>query len=382
MQKGGRNVAARRVETNSDLVSSRLRRRSTGHRQRATRPVQWSIIESLWDVMILITGVTGFVGQHLLRAMRSRFPGRPMRILSHTTPPPGALPDDVQVVLGDIADAKTAAEAVDGTHGVIHLAGKLQTNAHAIQEMRRVNAEGARNLYAAAVAAGVRLFVHMSSVAVYGPPRSADPFRENDACKPITPYQITKFEAEEALSQIDPKETILNILRPPGIYGPGSLLELAVYNKVLTRRWSIELSGGLIVHPTYVGDVVEAIIALVEKPAPVGTVFNIGGERPIPSRVLSALTAEILGVSQRSIVIPASIAAPFGGVAQSVFALIGRPRPLLAEMSRGRCFSSAVDDRRFRTCYPNVPVTRLADGLRKHIDWAREEHLLVSGKHE
>ena len=236
--------------------------------------------------MILITGATGFVGQHLLRTMRSRFPGRQIRILTRTSSPVGALSNDVQVVLGDIADPKIAAVAVQGVYGVIHLAAKLNANAHAIQEMRRVNVEGARNLYAAACAAGVSLFVHMSSAAVYGPPRSADPFREDDVCKPITPYQVTKFEAEEALRQIDPKNTRLNILRPPGIYGPGSLLELAVYNKVLTRRWSIELSGGIIVHPTYVGDIVEAIIALVEEPASAGTVFNLGGERPILLRNL------------------------------------------------------------------------------------------------
>src|SRR5207245_9493753 len=95
-------------------------------------------------------------------------------------------PDGVQVVLGDIADAKAVAEAMRGTHGVIHLAAKLQTNARVIQEMRRVNAEGARNLYTAAVAARVRFFVHMSSAAVYGPPQRANPFREDDACQPIT----------------------------------------------------------------------------------------------------------------------------------------------------------------------------------------------------
>jgi len=71
-------------------------------------------------------------------------------------------------------------------------------------------------------------------------------------------------------------------------------------------------------------------------------------------------------LSRRSIVVPASITGPFGGIAQTLFALMGRPRPLLAEMSRGRFFSSAVDDRRFRERYPVVPVTRLADGLREY----------------
>src|SRR6266496_2200796 len=43
------------------------------------------------DPMILITGATGFVGRQLVRAMRSRFSGRPMRILSRATPPLGVL---------------------------------------------------------------------------------------------------------------------------------------------------------------------------------------------------------------------------------------------------------------------------------------------------
>ena len=129
-------------------------------------------------------------------------------------------------------------------------------------------------------------------------------------------------------------------------------------------------------HPTYVDDVVEAIIAIVEEPAPAGTIFNIGGERPILLRALRALIAEVLRVRQRTIVVPASITSPFGGIAQRVFALMGSPMPLLAEASRGVCVSSAVDDRPFRKQYPAVPITPLIDGLREHIQWAREQNLL------
>jgi nucleoside-diphosphate-sugar epimerase len=328
--------------------------------------------------MILVTGATGFIGRQVIGAIKSRFPSRPIRILSRAMPPPGLLTAESQIVVGDIADVKAAAEAVHGTRGVIHLAAKLQKDADAIQEMRRVNVDGARILYAAAVAAGVRFFVHMSSAAVYGLPRSVLAFREEDTCKPVTPYQVTKLEAEDALRQMDSKETILNILRPPAIYGPGSLRELAIYNKVLTRKWLIELSGNIIVHPTYIDDVVEAIIALVQVPAPTGTVFNIGGERPILLRALHALIAETVKVDLRRIVLPATITGPLGGMAQAVLTLLGRPRPLLAEMSRGLCLSSAIDDRRFRERYPAVPVTRLVEGLREHINWAQQQHLLIA----
>jgi nucleoside-diphosphate-sugar epimerase len=323
----------------------------------------------------LVTGATGKIGNAVARQLAERG-DEVVAVVRNPAKARELLPSGVELSQGDVSDPASLRAAAAGIDAAFNCMGLFEQWFADPGVFDRINAEGARNLYAAAVAARVRLFVHMSSAAVYGPPQRANPFREDDACKPITPYQVTKFEAEEALSQIDPKETRLNILRPPGIYGPGSLLEIAVYNKVLTRRWSIELSGGIIVHPTYVGDVVEAIIALVEEPAPPGTVFNLGGERPILLRALRALIAEMLGVSRRSIVLPASIAGPFGGIAQAFFALMGRPRPLLAEMSRGHCFSSAVDDRRFRERYPAVPVTHLADGLREHIDWAREQHLL------
>jgi nucleoside-diphosphate-sugar epimerase len=129
-------------------------------------------------------------------------------------------------------------------------------------------------------------------------------------------------------------------------------------------------------HPTYVDGVVEAIIAIVEEPAPAGTIFNTGGERPILLGALRTLIAEVLRVRPRTIVIPASITSPFAGKLNASFALMGSPMPLLAKASGGVCVSSAVDDRRFRKRYPAVPITPLIEGLREHIQWAREQHLL------
>lgn len=165
-------------------------------------------------------------------------------------------------------------------------------------------------------------------------------------------------------------------MRPAGIYGPGSYLEIPAYKKVRAQRWILEVSGGIIVHPTYVGDVVQAVLAVVEQPAPHATVFNIGGERPIRLYDLQALVAETLEVPRWRMVLPFWIAGPLAAVAKPLLAFLGRPNPLLGRMSRGHLFSAAVDDRRFRERYPNVPVARLKDGLREYIDWASTHGLL------
>ena len=67
---------------------------------------------------------------------------------------------------------------------------------------------------------------------------------------------------------LDAVGTTLNVMRPAGIYGPGSTLELPQYRRVRKQRWVVEVRGGVVVHPTYVDDVVGAILALLERPAP------------------------------------------------------------------------------------------------------------------
>lgn len=326
--------------------------------------------------MILVTGACGFIGRHLVRALNERFPDRIIRAVDRIRPEADMLPDGVEFVCGLLNDTALLSAAMQNVGVVVHLAAMVEPDSREIKEMRQINVDGARNVYTAAVASGCKFFLHMSSAGVYGPPRSPLPFREDDAACPVTPYQVTKWESEQALCQIVTKDTTLNILRPAGIYGPGSLLEIPAYKRVLARRWSLEPKGGVVVHPTHVQDVVEAVIALIDRPASHQTVFNIGGERLIMVQDLFALQAEILDVRRRRIVVSTWIATPLVGVAKLLCAVTGRPEPLVVGMCRGRLFCAAVDDRRFRQSYPNVPVVRLTGGLREHLDWARTRQLI------
>src|ERR1700681_2772186 len=143
-----------------------------GSRSQLTYVLPWL------DVMIVVTGATGFVGHHLLPVLRARFPDKPIRILARTSPQPDALPRGVQVLLGNLEHPDIVAALVRDAQAIIHLAGNVKPDARDLRELRRVNVEGTRNLYAAAAAAGSKLFIHMSSAGVYGAPCGPNPFKE------------------------------------------------------------------------------------------------------------------------------------------------------------------------------------------------------------
>ena len=325
--------------------------------------------------MILITGAAGFVGQHLLATLTARLAKSRIRAFD-TSRPSRLFPDDVEAIFGSVEDAERLPFALEGADAIVHLAARAQPDSRDLESMRKTNVDGSRNVYSAAVRSGCKLFVHMSSAGIYGPPSRLGPFREYDTPRPQTAYQRTKWEAEEALRSIDNRGTTLIILRPAGMYGPGSHLEIPMYRKILAQRRSIEFPGSVVVHPTNVRDVVEAVLAVLSHPAPHGSVFNVGGERRLRLEDLYALVAEFLEARRRRFVVPPWLAAPLVAVTSPMLSVTGRSNPMLAGMSRGELFYAAVDDRPFRERYVDVPVVPLEQGVRDHLEWARAERLL------
>lgn len=325
--------------------------------------------------MIVVTGGGGFLGRHVVDGVRERMPGRAITVLD-PKPPGGLGGGATQILEGSVLDGDLVSTAVGAADAVVHLAAVVEPDSDDEERLRRVNVEGTRTVYRAAVDAGCSVFVHLSSSGVYGPPVGPESFGEEDPADPRTPYQRSKWEAERALQALPSNGTVLNILRPAGVYGPGSRLEVPRYRKVRRRKWSLELEGGVEVQPTYVADVAGAVLSLLERPASDGRVFNVGGPRTLLVQELEAVIASEMGVSRRRIRVPSYLAAPAACLLRPLLALVGRDRPDLARMCRGEVLSAAVDDRRLRRAYPQVPSTGLRRGLQRHLRWAREEGLL------
>src|SRR5512135_493804 len=117
--------------------------------------------------MDLVTGGTGFVGSHVVRALLSR--GRRVRCLVRAESRRDQLEGlPVEIAVGNLTDAASLSPALSGVHTLYHVAADYRLWARDPQELYRANPGGTENILAAAAAAGVARVVHTSSVAALG----------------------------------------------------------------------------------------------------------------------------------------------------------------------------------------------------------------------
>jgi nucleoside-diphosphate-sugar epimerase len=118
--------------------------------------------------VILVTGASGFVGAHLVRRLSEE--GLPVRALYCKTQPSAEMRSwpGVEWWRADLLDVFDVSVALQGVQDVYHAAAIVSFNPRRRAEMLHVNTEGTANLVNAALDAGVRKLLHVSSVAALG----------------------------------------------------------------------------------------------------------------------------------------------------------------------------------------------------------------------
>jgi farnesol dehydrogenase len=327
-------------------------------------------------VKLLLTGGTGFLGKSVARALAAR--GHELRILARAGSNLAGLPESVEVARGDVTDAESLRRAADGCGAVVHMAALVKMWTPEPERFDAVNLGGLRNALDAARSAGARL-VYTSSFIAVGPTGS-DPADEGRV-HPGTGYR-NDYERTKALADVVAREAAASgadvvMLYPGVVYGPGDLTDGNLVVKMVADHMQGRFPG--IIGPgdrlwsyAYVEDVAEGHALALEKGRK-GERYFLCGENVAMTGLFETLR-DVAGVAPPRRHIPYPVASALGYSLYAWAELTGR-EPLLTH--------EVVDVFREHWAYSSAKAegelgyrrTPLRDGLRRTVDWLREEHL-------
>jgi nucleoside-diphosphate-sugar epimerase len=253
---------------------------------------------------ILITGGNGFVGRHVVAALQKR--GDRVRVL--------ALPGEdtrelrargVSVHEGDIRRPESLTLPTREVDAVLHLAAMMDVW-RPLADYREVNVTGTENVCRAALGAGVRRVVHMSSSSVYGVAlgRPAD---ESFPLSPFPdPYPLTKAAGDELVQRmIRDHHLPAVIVRPDQIFGPGDHLHFGRMAERIGAGRSIVVGSGRNLLPlVYVDDIVRALLLALDHDRAVGRIYNVSAERPLTQQQFLVAIAAAIGAPAPRVHVP------------------------------------------------------------------------------
>jgi nucleoside-diphosphate-sugar epimerase len=169
----------------------------------------------------VVTGATGLVGNAIVRALAAR--QRPIRVLARSVEKAKrVVPDEVEVVPGDVTDPASLRRAFAGAEFVYHAAGLPEQWLPDPRTFDRVNVAGTENVIEAARSLGVRRLVYTSTIDVFKAATGAEyDESEIDNAPKGTHYERSKQEADRVVSRAQQRGLDVVFLHPAAVYGPG-----------------------------------------------------------------------------------------------------------------------------------------------------------------
>jgi len=230
--------------------------------------------------VILLTGGTGFVGGHVLAALRAS--GRPVRCLVR-----GSADLDAELVQGDMTDPASLGRAVEGVDTVVHLVAIRQGKK---EQFERVMVQGTRDLLSASKDAGVGRFVLMSALGT------------SEESKDLVPYYGAKWEMEQA---VEGASIPYVIFRPSFVFaGDGGILPTFAKLARFAPVTPITGPGTQRIQPIWAHDVGAYFDRAIDVDAATNRTFELGGPDVVSWNEFWERLKKVRGIRRPSVHVP------------------------------------------------------------------------------
>lgn len=322
--------------------------------------------------MDLVTGGTGFVGTHVVRALLAQ--GSAVRCLVRRESRRDNLNGlAVEIAWGDVADRASVARALEGVETLYHCAADYRLWAKDPEEISRVNVAGTQNVLAAAAEAGVKRVVYTSSVGALGLRSDGAPADETTPVsrgEVVGRYKKSKYDAERVAEAWARRGLPVVIVNPSTPVGERDLKPTPTGQMIvdfLNRRLPAYVDTGL--NLVDVRDVAQGHVLAARLGKP-GEKYILGHRDMTLKEILDAL-ARLTGLPAPKVRLPHAVPLAAAALATLMARMTGRPPRVSLEsvrMSRHLMYFSAGKAVREL----GLPQTPVEEALGRAVAWFRE----------
>jgi dihydroflavonol-4-reductase len=325
----------------------------------------------------LVTGASGFVGAAVVRVLLDA--GYEVRVLVRKTSNRKNLQGlNFDTAVGDLRDAASLRDALDGCGALFHVAADYRLWARDPEALYASNVDGSVNVMRAAADAGVERIVYTSSVATLGLNSDGSPADEETPVAldhMIGDYKRSKFLAEKAVTKL-----VADAQLPVVIVNPSTPIGPRDVKPTPTGRLILDAAAGRIpafvntgLNVAHVDDVARGHLQAFEK-GTIGERYILGGENMSLEEILRSVAA-ICGRKPPKLRLPHGLVLPIAYAAEAWARLFGG-EPLATvdgvKMSRKRMYFSCQKAER-ELGYSHRPAD---EAIRDAVDWFRQNGYL------
>jgi nucleoside-diphosphate-sugar epimerase len=317
---------------------------------------------------VLLTGATGFVGSHTVKALIDA--GHDVLVLIRPTTPHEHLKKlPLTIVYGTletIADLKIAG-SIDT---VLHVAGAIKVRTR--RDFYRINTDTTQDLLEWSKKKKIKHFVLVSSISARGPDLSE---RHTENTEPVSDYGKSKRLAEDVAERYR-KYFEVTVVRPPVVYGPGDRETSELFRWM--KRGLLPVAGGMKrrVSFVYVEDLARFLVHTVSKPPKSDLpLYPEDGKGGYTWDEVRKIASEVYKRRVLPLAIPLWMVKRIAKAGDVMAAVRRKPVFLtLDKFEEIRQMSWTCSNEAYVSCYPKFGGTvKLKEGLTRAAKWYREE---------